>query len=191
MRTEETQSGYVRVWLDKKDKQRLVGYYDDDPVKQVAIRLMLESGLRAEEVPRVSASDLIDSEKADFTRLKIREAKAGRRETIVPPSLAQQIRTVSNIQESDVVVNVTDRTVRNWVYKASEHIALKTDEPDWNEVSPHDLRRTFASGMVQDGVSESLVMKWGGWENYETFRGHYFLESDEQIEKQLQRVDIF
>jgi hypothetical protein len=45
--------------------------------------------------------------------------------------------------------------------------------------------------MVQDGVSESLVMKWGGWENYETFRGHYFLESDEQIEKQLQRVDIF
>lgn len=179
------------MWLDKSDKQRLVSYYDDDPVKQVAIRLLIESGLRAEEVPRVSANDLLESDEADFTRLKIREAKAGRRETIVPPSLAQQIRTVSNIQESDVVVNVTDRTVRNWVYDACEKIEEETGEPDWNDVSPHDCRRTFASKMVQDGISESLVMQWGGWKNYETFRDHYFLQSDEQIERQLKRVDGF
>ena len=191
MRTEESQSGYVRLWLDKKDKQQLVCYYDDDPIRQVAIRLMLESGLRADEVPRVSANDLSASEEADLTRLKVREAKAGRRETVVPSSLAQQIRTVSNIQDSSFVVDVTKRTVRNWVYDACEDIQEETGEPDWEEMSPHDLRRTWASGLVQDGVSETLVMNWGGWKNYETFRDHYFLESDEQIEKQLQRVDGF
>ena len=191
MRTEETEKGYVRVCLSKKQKQRLVEYYENYPVKQLAVRLMSESGLRGDEVTRVSAMDLRDSDDADFTRLVVREAKAGRRETVVPPSLAQQIRTVSNIQDSNFVVDVTKRTVRDWVYDACEDLAEQTGEPDWREVSPHDLRKTWATNLVQSGVPVPNVMKWGGWGDYETFREHYFRESDEQIERQLERVEGF
>lgn len=191
MRTEETQSGYVRVWLDREDKQQLLDYHDDHPIKQVAMRLMIEAGLRSEEVTRVTANEIKQADGGNFQRLKIRTAKRGRRETVVPDSLAQQIRTVSNIRDGGEIVDVTPRTIRNWVYEAAEHLRNETGEPDWSELSAHDLRRTWASKMVQDGVSESLVMSWGGWQNYETFQEHYFTESDEQIERQLRQVKDF
>ena len=191
MRTETNKSGYVRVWLETENRQNLLEYYADDPIKQVAMRLMLEAGLRSEEVPRVTANDLRPADDGNFTRLKIRTAKKGRRETVVPDSLAQQIRTVSNIQDGGVVVNVTPRTIRNWVYAAAEYLHKETGEPDWADVSPHDLRRSWATSLIQQGVPESNVMSWGGWENYETFREHYFEESDEQIERQLQGVSGF
>jgi len=191
MRTETTDKGYVQVWLRESDKQQLLEYYDDDPIKQVAIRLMLQGGLRSEEIPRVTANDLHPADDGDFTRLEIREAKAGERETVIPESLAQQIRTVSNIQDGGAVVDVTPRTIRNWVYTAADDLKEKTGEPNWAPVSPHDLRRSWATGLIQQGVPESNVMNWGGWENYETFREHYFEESDEQIERQLQGVSGF
>jgi len=191
MRTEENNSGYVRVWLDEQDKQQLLDYYADDPIKQVAMRLMMSGGLRSEEVPRVTANDLQQADGGNFQRLKIRTAKRGRRETVVPDSLAQQLRTVSNIREGGEVVDVTPRTIRNWVYEAAEHLRGETGEPDWDEVSAHDLRRTWATNLVQSGVPESNVMSWGGWKDFGTFRDHYFSESDEQIEKQLAGVSGF
>ncbi len=38
------------------------------------------------------------------------------------------------------------------------------------ELSPHDLRRTFASVTTQLGAPEDIVMKGGGWRNHEVFR---------------------
>lgn len=191
MNAKENKSGYFRVWLHAADKQALLEYYADDPIKQVAIRLMLESGLRVEEVPRVTANDLQYSEDGDYHQLKVREAKRGRRDTVVPVSLAQQIRTVSNIQDGGVVVEVTPRTVRNWVYEAAEALREETGEPDWGKVSPHDLRRSWATGLIQSGVPESDVMDYGGWENYETFRDHYYQPSEEQRGQRLKQVEGF
>jgi len=38
------------------------------------------------------------------------------------------------------------------------------------ELSPHDLRRTFASVTTKLGAPEDIVMKGGGWRNHEVFR---------------------
>lgn len=86
---------------------------------------------------------------------------------------------------------MTYRTVQNWVYNAAESIEKETGKQDWKEVSAHDLRRTWATNLVQSGVPESNVMEWGGWTDFGTFRDHYFSESDEQIERQLKGVDGF
>jgi len=43
----------------------------------------------------------------------------------------------------------------------------------WTYLGPHDLRRTWGTLLVEREVEPGLVMKWGGWENWETFREHY------------------
>lgn len=190
MRVETTKSGHNKVWLTDSERDCLVEYYDNEPIKQVAIRLMVEAGLRSDEVNRVTADDLVPSEEADFTRLKVRDSKDGRRRTIVPESLAQQICTMQNILGGGEIVDVTTGTVQDWVHKAAEGIAEETEESDWLKLSAHDLRRSWATGLVYDDVPTALVMEWGGWEDYTTFKEHYWSESDGQIERHLQNIGV-
>jgi integrase len=43
----------------------------------------------------------------------------------------------------------------------------------WSRLSAHDLRRTWGTLLVDDEVEPGLVMEWGGWEDWETFREAY------------------
>ncbi|MFC7173364.1 tyrosine-type recombinase/integrase [Haloplanus litoreus] len=41
-------------------------------------------------------------------------------------------------------------------------------------LGPHDLRRTWGTLLVEREVEPGLVMEWGGWEDWDTLREHYF-----------------
>jgi len=190
MRKEATKEEY-RCWLDESEQNILTSYYEDENViKQIAIRLMLGSGLRADEVTRVRAADIEESDKADFKRLRVREGKTGYRETIIPNSLANQIKTVDQVADRGSIIDVTTRTIQNWVVAACEKIAEETHDENWYDVSSHDLRRTWATSMVQSGIPSDLVMDWGGWEDHDTFREHYWKSDDREIQKHLDRIDF-
>jgi integrase len=189
MRLERPNKRY-QVWLDDPEQQALRDYYSDDIIRQFALRLMLDCGLRSEEVPRVSVGDLDETE-AGFSRLKVRESKTTHRETVVPAEVEQMLRMIAQARELgkyDPIVTVTPRTVQNWVTDATGDLADDTDNIDWNKVSAHDLRRTWATDLVQDGVPSDLVMDWGGWEDHSTFREHYWRESDEAVAEHLERI---
>jgi len=190
MRIEETKKGYSRVWLTtQKEIHRVIEFYDEQPIRQLAIRLPTEGGLRGEETTRVTKDDIKESDEADLIYLKIREAKSGRRKTVIPKDLARQIRTVADLKPN--LIDVTTRTVQNWVTEMGEEIAEETGEEDWKLLSAHDLRRTWCTKMIQSGVPSDNVKEFGGWKDHETFKEHYFQVSDEQIAKQLQSVDGF
>jgi hypothetical protein len=40
-------------------------------------------------------------------------------------------------------------------------------------LGPHDVRRRWGSLLVGREVEPGLVMEWGGWGDWETFREHY------------------
>jgi len=189
MRKEATKEEY-RCWLSESEQQLLRSYYNDDVLKQISIRLMLDCGLRSEEVPRVRAADIQQSDKADFQRLKVREAKTGYRETVIPDDLASQIRTAEQLAQRGNIIDVTPRTIRNWVVRACEEIALEINDENWFDVSAHDLRRTWATSMVQGGVPSDEVMDWGGWKDHDTFREHYWKSDDREIQKHLDRINF-
>lgn len=178
------------MWLDEQEKQALKDYYSGDIIRQFAIRLMMGCGLRSEEVPRVCVGDLDETE-AGFSRLKVRESKTTHRETVVPSEVEQMMRMIAqarNIGKYDPIINKTPRTIQNWVTDATEDLAEQTENIDWNKVSAHDLRRTWATDLIQDGVPSDLVMDWGGWEDHSTFREHYWRESDEAVAEHLERI---
>jgi len=48
-----------------------------------------------------------------------------------------------------------------------------TGDEGWSFLSAHDLRRTWGTLLVDDEIEPGLVMSWGGWEDWETFREPY------------------
>ena len=55
----------------------------------------------------------------------------------------------------------------------------------------HDLRRSWATHILGQGVLPSVVVSWGGWKDWETFRRHYLGEfSPEVLEREREKVDF-
>lgn len=60
-----------------------------------------------------------------------------------------------------------------WVEHAGKILQKETGEEGWGWVTPHDLRRSWGTQLLEADVSPWIVMEWGGWENWETFRDNY------------------
>jgi len=50
---------------------------------------------------------------------------------------------------------------------------INDDDPGWDDLTPHDLRRTWATQLHSQDVDPLIVMEWGGWNDLETFLDHY------------------
>lgn len=188
MKIEETNTGYKRCWLNSDEQNALVSHYNEAPKKQLALRLMLFSGLRVGEVTNI-AKDSIENTEANYDLLTVDDAKYGSRQTILTRDTRNQIRTIANtlsLNQDEQIIDVGKRTVQNWVSRAAESI----DHPHSGDVSAHDMRRTWATRLVHAGITSDMVMDWGGWEDHGTFRDHYWSLSDKQVEEQLERADI-
>ncbi|WP_255169857.1 hypothetical protein [Natrononativus amylolyticus] len=75
--------------------------------------------------------------------------------------------------DGDRVLEGTPRTVRRWVGSAAAELAEDDTDDRWLYVGPHDLRRTWGHLALEAEVLPSVLMQWGGWDDYETFQRHY------------------
>ena len=57
--------------------------------------------------------------------------------------------------------------------RAGDHTVSVTGEQAYAKVTPHDLRRSWATVLLDTGTAPTVVMELGGWENYRTFKDHY------------------
>jgi integrase len=66
----------------------------------------------------------------------------------------------------------------------------ETEEVGWRYVSAHDLRRSWATLLIHGEVEPLLVLDWGGWSDYETFRDHYMsINSPEYQAEERKKVE--
>lgn len=172
------------MWLQNGEPQQLFAAYDsgldDDLEKEVALKLMGLCGLRTQEMLDVTPSDLTTIEDDDgdtHYKLRVRHGKGDKdRDTYVPQRFADQLRTYERaygIGQHEPFVSRDRRTIQRWVNRAAEYVASETNNGDWTNVSPHDLRRSWAMRLLDSGTSPTVVMELGGWENYRTFKDHY------------------
>jgi integrase len=97
-------------------------------------------------------------------------------ETPLTDSLAATINAYADVHDGgsdDPLVPRTTRTVRDWVTTIGDRLRDETGDDGWSHLSAHDLRRTWGTLLVDDEVEPGLVMEWGGWEDWETFREAY------------------
>ena len=189
----------------------MVNVWAREPLRKYALRMMFDGGLRSREVPKVAKSDFESEETEDgetIWRVRVNDAKTGSRTTVVPGDLADLAFTIATtFDESMPICDVTSRTIQHWVEWAADEVggyappeeepdpdrkdAAYWERPDFRWFSAHDARRTWATHLVHSGVPESVVMSWGGWEDYSTFSNHYYgEETPERTVEYLRRSGL-
>lgn len=160
--------GY-KMWLSQDEVRRLIDEMHT-PDQELAVLLGARCGLRSDEIVRVEPQD-VNQTGAGYM-LRVDGAKTGeKRQTPVPDMVAGLLRGRSPGDEP--AVDVTTRTLRNWVGRAGDRLADDTGDEMWREVSPHDLRRTWATSLDGADVAMNVVCDWGGWNDLDTFLDHY------------------
>lgn len=164
-----------RVWLSQPEIDLCISNAKNAR-HEAAFLLGARAGLRRGEIVSVTSADF---SKATRGWLRVWEdyTKGDRyRETPIPTDLAAMVRGM-DLDPDEPVVDVTGNTVRRWVKRAAEACRDDTDDPGWQYLTPHDLRRTWGGHLLWDrGVLPAVVMSWGGWQDWPTFREHYLGE---------------
>jgi len=181
-----------RVWLSRDEVDQLLGVIDD-PLRKVAFRLAAECGLRTHEIVEVTPNHVVDGGEAG-EMLVVPEGKGEKyREAPIPESLAELVDAAASfggVDADDVLVDRSTRALRNWVTGARSQLADETDEDRWQYLTFHDLRRTWAGQLANADVDETVALRWGGWNDLETFLNHYRGEATEKAQaRERAKVD--
>jgi integrase len=177
-----------RIWLDRGEADDLI-QAADNRTERLAFKLGLRSGLRVSEIVDVEAKDVVDTSAGP--RIRIWDSKGtDYRETPTTDRVHAQAETVEEIQgPEENLVNTSTRWVQRHLSSAVEELAEDGDDM-WQYVTPHDLRRTWATLLSADIDDPLLIMDWGGWDDIETFleayRGSY---SPHVQRRELEKVD--
>jgi integrase len=168
-----------RVWLAPDEVDQFLDTIGTTNQRRVAAELGVRCGLRRNEIVGVTPADVVDGPTGE-TVLRVREdvAKFEKyRETPVPDTLAARLDALGDVRgDQEPVVDVTGKSVYRWVTGAAEELADETGDDAWRDLDVHDLRRTWGVALLEDGVIPSVVMDWGGWDDWDTFRKHYLGE---------------
>lgn len=176
-----------RVWLSEKEIGLLLDNLDEDREQRAAGILMARCGLRRREVVDVTPADLVSTDHGHVVR--IWHGKGDKyREVPAPDDLTTLALGMGNAPDEELV-SVADSTLYDWVQRARERTYAKTGDEGWQFVGPHDLRRSWGVRLLEAGVLPSVVMDWGGWDDWETFRDHYLAEfSPEALRRERGKV---
>lgn len=167
-----------RVWLDRHETRRFIDQADGAE-QRIAFLLAARSGLRAHEVTGTN-----EAGKNGVAPQDVRQTRAGPRvrvwhgkgdkfrETIAPMELVRAVEYFDR-EPDETLVGKSPRTIERWVKGAGQRLYEQTDDVGWTYLTPHDLRRTWATLLAADRVDPLLVCDWGGWDDLETFLEHY------------------
>ena len=167
-------SGRMKVWLDTSEVDEMISAIGNTQ-KEIAISLGVRCGLRSKEWLDVTPRHVRDT--SSGWMLRVPDGKGGKyRETPIPEHLAAMIRAAGDYTggpDSPVLQVESTRTLRRWVNDIGVTMSERSGDPGWLELSTHDLRRTWATGLADNEVDPLMALKWGGWNDLDTFLDHY------------------
>jgi len=177
-----------RVWLSEREIQMLLDQVPNGkPAQQAALILLGRCGLRRKEVVDVTPTDIVSSDTGQIVR--VWEGKGDKYREVPAPQDLTNIALGMGNDPDQPFVDVDPSTVYDWVSRAADRAHAETGDEGWLEVGPHDLRRSWGVRLLESGVLPSVVMEWGGWEDWETFRNHYLAEfSPEALRRERTKV---
>ncbi|WIV66572.1 site-specific integrase [Natrialbaceae archaeon AArc-T1-2] len=185
-----------RVWLEQTEVQLLLSKLPKRETEQhIGVKLGCKGGTRRAEAAAVTPIDVVRNSNGTYhLRIWSDVEKTGEyRETPIPVELATEINTLANakgLDPDEAVLDVTPKTLYRWVKRAAERCYAETGDEGWLYVDYHDLRRTWGTHLLEQGVLPSVVMTWGGWTDWETFLRHYLGEfSPEALKRERSKVD--
>lgn len=177
-----------RIWLDQEEADQLIRRAEDRE-ERLAFRLGLRSGLRVSEIVDVQAKHVVDTSAG--ARVRVWNSKGKQyRETPTTKDVLAAAETVADYESEDtVLVDRSERWVQRHLDRVTDELADEDDEM-WAYVTPHDLRRSWATLMSAEIDDPLLIMDFGGWERLDTFLEHYRGSYSPDVQRrELSKVD--
>jgi integrase len=176
-----------RVWLSEKEIQTLIDAAPDHPQHQFAFLLAARCGLRRDEIVDVTPNDLVDNETGHVVR--VWAGKGDKYREVPAPNELLQLALGMARDPDEPFVKKHPSTIYDWVQTTAKGLQMEYDDKGWSYVGPHDLRRSWGVRLLEAGVLPSVVMEWGGWIDWSTFRNHYLAEfSPEALRRERQKI---
>jgi integrase len=177
-----------RVWLSESELGLLLDNTDPEHVEMdIAFTLAARCGLRREEIVGVTPADLVSNDSGQIVR--VWEGKGDKYREVPAPSRLTELALGLARAPDDPLVTCDPSTIYDWVARARGRCRAATGDEGWQYVGPHDLRRSWGVRLLEAGVLPSVVMEWGGWDDWATFRNHYLAEfSPEAIRRERGKV---
>ena len=187
-----------KIWLNEVEQEQLLNYYEEDLDAELAIRLGLH-GLRADEIINVRKKHIRELEtKSDGERyvLIVPTGKSGFGEVPITSELKKKIYTTVNARsmtQNEAVIDYSKKSIQRWVKKAGKALHEEHGK-DWNELTCHDLRRTWATDLyysLNGDRARELVMSFGRWTDAATFQNNYLGKpTDSVISEEMDEAEI-
>jgi len=179
--------GGKRVWLSEQEVGLFLEEADDKGEHRAAFLLAARCGLRRKEIVKITPSDIVSNDTGRIVR--VWEGKGDKyREVPCPDDLTNLVLGMGR-DPGDALVTVDPSTIYDWVAKVRGRCRERTRDDGWQYLGPHDLRRSWGVRLLESGVLPSVVMEWGGWEDWQTFRDHYLAEfSPEALRRERGKV---
>lgn len=188
----------------KREREELYGYFMSNPtIEHLGLALMCLTGLRVGELAALKLEDNIGSCKLYIHRTETRvETESGRRivvqdtakmghdDTVIIPKAAQRIIDITKMRTHDDEYlfskngsRVTARSYRRYLEKACKEIGIRYRPP-------HQMRKTYASILLSEGVDEAIVKKEMRHTDISTTRAYYqyITESDKEEKDIIDRI---
>lgn len=182
----------MRVWLSRDELDALIEKATT-PHQRLAFLLGGQVGLRRSEIIQITPGDIVEGPTGKHVRVRAEYTKGDSyREPPIPETVEAIADTLAFDQADDEpLIDVDGTTVYRWVRKAADTLETELNDDGWAHVDVHDLRRTWGTSLLEQGVLPSVVMAWGGWRDWDTFREHYLGEfSPEAIKRERSKVDF-
>lgn len=186
-----------RVWLSEREIQTLLDNQDPNkPEMNAALILAARCGLRRKEItgekdnddkPPIRPTDLVSTGHGRVVR--IWAGKGDKYREVPCPDELATVALGMNKAPDEALVGVNPSTIYEWVQRCAQRARAETGDEGWQYVGPHDLRRSWGVRLLEAGVLPSVVMEWGGWDDWQTFRDHYLAEfSPEALRRERGKV---
>ncbi len=161
----------------------------DSREDRTAFALGVRSGLRVQEIVDIEAKDVVSTSAGPRVRVWESKGKAYR-ETPTTKDILAMAETVADLQGPETpLVDHSTRWVQRHLDDVTGELAAQGDEM-WAHVTPHDLRRIWATLLSADIDDPLLIMDFGGWADIETFLEHYRGSYSPAVQRrELSKVD--
>lgn len=194
-----------KVWLDKNELETLesCAYRQKDVC---IVKLGARVGLRSSEIIAAKVRDIneeiIDDESRYFlevagkkTNQKKGEGDKKHREALIPRKVYYDLLRLineKNLKDKDPVVpnrdgdHMSTAGVRDIIYRIGKRAHKRTNKEKFLHVSPHDLRRFFASyNLNEKRRNPRVIMKIGGWKDFQGIKPYWGEPSKKTIVREM------
>lgn len=167
----------------------------NDDIVNIGLLIMFKSGLRVGELAALKCEDISgntihvhrteicyeENGKRIFEVRDFPKTEAGVRDVIFPEKYAEYLRKAIETSSGEYLFEENGKRIRTYRFRNRLKVACKN--ANVVSKSPHKIRKTYASILIDGGVSESVIISQMGHTDIRTTKSFYYRNRKEEDKK--------